>query len=154
MSLSNSVFVFTDEGDCVVTETFGSSWSANVNKNYKISTWCHLLATQDFLRTNDSVFHHGLEYAGRSNAFYMPFCFFTLWLVAKQLWAASCTICNVLNWPAKIWNLYALWFACCWLINCCLIVFYHDPIPYIYNSRIEPIQCMCMCYCTAWKIRR
>jgi len=35
MSLGYSVFVFTDEGDCMVTEMFGSSWSASVFKNYK-----------------------------------------------------------------------------------------------------------------------
>ena len=51
MSLGYLFFVFTDEGDCMVTETFGclSSWSASVSRTIKISTWCHLLATQDFL---------------------------------------------------------------------------------------------------------
>jgi len=34
-SLGYSVFVFTDEGDCMVHEKFGSSWSASVFKNYK-----------------------------------------------------------------------------------------------------------------------
>ena len=131
------------KGDCMVTETFGSSWSASVIKNYKNIYMMSPPSHTGLFANQRQCFPSWSWICRGSNAFYMPFCFFTLWLVAKQLWAASCTICNVLNWPAKIWNLYALWFACCWLINCCLIVFYHDPIPCIYNSRIEPIQCAC-----------
>jgi len=40
MSLGYSVFVFTDEGDCMVTEILVvSSWSASVSRTIKISTW-------------------------------------------------------------------------------------------------------------------